>query len=64
MISKDMSIFELLQKYPEAKKILKEHGMSCLGCMGAEQETIEAGARMHGIDLSTLLKELRSQDVK
>lgn len=58
MITKDMSIFEALQKHPAARDVFKKHGMHCLDCMGSTEETIEAGAKMHGIDLTILLKEL------
>lgn len=58
MFNKDMSILEALQAHPKVREVFKKHGMACLTCMGAVQESIEAGARMHGIDLDTLLAEL------
>lgn len=60
MYNKDMSIMEALQTHPQAREVFKKHGMACLGCMGAMQESIEAGARMHGIDLEALLAELEA----
>lgn len=60
MITKDTSIFEVIQTHPEVREVFKKFGMGCLGCMGAEAETIEAGAHMHGIDLDQLLKELNN----
>jgi len=60
MFNKDMSIMEALQTHPKAKEVFKKHGMACLSCMGAIQESIEAGARMHGIDLESLLAELEA----
>ena len=62
MFTKDMSLMEALQAHPKAKDIFKEHAMACLSCMGAMAETIESGARMHGIDLDTLLDELNNLD--
>ncbi len=53
-----MTIFDVLQKHPEAREILKQHGMHCLDCMGATLESVEAGAKMHGIKLEQLLNEL------
>jgi len=58
MFYKDMSILEALQAHPRAKEIFVKHGMACLSCMGAVEESIEAGAQMHGIDINTLLEEL------
>jgi len=58
MFRKDMSILEALQEHPRARDVFKKHGMACLGCMGAMQESIEAGAQMHGLDIEVLMKEL------
>ncbi|MCW2278403.1 DUF1858 domain-containing protein [Heliophilum fasciatum] len=58
MISKDMKLMDLLQRYPGAEEILARHGMSCIFCMGASMETIEEGARMHSLNLEALLAEL------
>lgn len=58
MFCKEMSIMEALQRHPKARDIFKKHGMGCLSCMGAVQESVEAGANMHGIDINTLVNEL------
>lgn len=62
MITKDMSILDIMQKFPHSQEVFKNYGMGCLSCMGAEQETLEAGARMHGIDLDKLMKSLNDLD--
>lgn len=59
-ITKDLSILEVLRAYPEVRPIFARHGMGCLECMGAMAETIETGARMHGIKLEELLADLNS----
>lgn len=58
MISKDMSLIELIKAYPQAKNILERHGMACSRCMGIVDETIEKAARRHGLDVETLLADL------
>lgn len=58
MFNKDTRINEILQVAPDAREIFDRFGMGCLGCMGAEMETLENGARMHGIDLQALLEAL------
>ncbi|MCL4439321.1 MAG: DUF1858 domain-containing protein [Firmicutes bacterium] len=58
MFRKDMSIMEALQVHPKARDVFKKHGMACLSCMGAVQESIQAGADMHSIDIDGLLNEL------
>ncbi|MGI9951113.1 DUF1858 domain-containing protein [Moorellaceae bacterium AZ2] len=59
-ITKDLSIMEVLQAYPEVRPIFARHGMGCLTCMGAMAETIESGARVHGIKLEELLADLNN----
>ncbi|KKM12949.1 disulfide oxidoreductase [Clostridiales bacterium PH28_bin88] len=58
MITKDMSILEVLQAYPQARDVFARHGMGCIECMGAEGESLEDGARMHGLNLQVLLEDL------
>ena len=60
MITKDMAIGEVVEKYPETVEVFMSHGLRCMGCMMAMMETIEQGARSHGIDPKKLLKELNS----
>jgi hybrid cluster-associated redox disulfide protein len=56
--TKDMSILEALQSDPRARDVFTAHGLACIGCMGAMMESIEDGARMHGIDPSAIVREL------
>jgi hybrid cluster-associated redox disulfide protein len=56
--TKDMSILEALQVDPRAMEVFAEHGMGCIGCMGVTMESIENGARMHGLDPVALLADL------
>lgn len=58
MFYKEMSLMEALQRHPKARDIFKRHGMGCLSCMGAVQESVEAGANMHGINVDLLVNEL------
>lgn len=57
-ITKDMSIIEIVQKYPETVDVFRSHGMGCLGCAAARFENIEQGASAHGIDINTLIVDL------
>lgn len=57
-ITKDMTIGDILEKYPEAVEILVKHGFHCVGCHVAGFETLEQGAEAHGIDIKKLLKEI------
>jgi hybrid cluster-associated redox disulfide protein len=60
MITGDMSITEIVEKYPKTADILLSYGMHCFGCMAARFENLEQGALAHGIDVQRLLKDLNS----
>ena len=55
---KEMSIFEALAAEPEARDVFDRHGMACSLCIGAQSETIEAGAILHQVDPDIVVDEL------
>lgn len=57
-ITKDMSIGNVVQEYPETVPVFLEHGLGCLGCALARFENIAQGAQAHGIDIETLIAAL------
>lgn len=57
-ITKDMTLGEIMQDYPEAIDVMLNYGLHCVGCHIAFTETIEQGAEAHGIDLGKLLKDM------
>ncbi len=57
-ITKEMSILEAVQTWPETAAVFMEFGMGCLGCMAARFENIEQGATAHGIDVDALIAAL------
>lgn len=58
MIHKDMLILEVLQQYPQTKKVFDRYSMPCDRCMGAVHGSLADGARMHGVPLEVLIQEL------
>ncbi|MCX7678095.1 MAG: DUF1858 domain-containing protein [Spirochaetes bacterium] len=63
-IEKTMTFGELVKKFPNAVPILAEYGMHCIGCHIAIYETIEQGARAHGLDdaeIETLINRLNEK---
>ncbi|MGL4772393.1 MAG: DUF1858 domain-containing protein [Clostridium sp.] len=58
MITKDMTIGELVKNNPEKAEVLMSFGMGCVGCPSAQAETVEEAAMVHGINLDVLLKAL------
>ena len=57
-ITKDMSILEVVQKYPDTAMVFMYAGMGCLGCAAAHLENIEQGCMAHGIDADALVEAL------
>jgi hybrid cluster-associated redox disulfide protein len=57
-ITKETTIIEALQVHPKAREVFARHGLGCIGCMGAAMESIENGARMHGVDPEALIRDL------
>ena len=57
-ITKDMSIMEVVQSYPDTVPVFMYAGMGCFGCMAARFENIDQGAMAHGIDVDALVDAL------
>ena len=55
MITKDMTIGEIVKNYPEKIEVLASAGM---GCPSAQMETVEEAALVHGLDIEELLAKL------
>lgn len=57
-ITKDMSILEVVQNYPDTIAVFANAGMGCIGCAASRFENIEQGALAHGIDVDALIDGL------
>ncbi len=67
-ISKTMLIADIVALCPEAKDVLAEYGLHCIGCAGNAFETLREGCAGHGFsdeeidelvdDLNTMIDEL------
>ncbi len=53
-----LTIPELVQRYPHVRAVLDRHGLAGCGGPWGPPETLEFFARAHGVDLSQLLSEL------
>lgn len=59
LITKDMTIGEVVSKYPQTMPIFFSYGLPCVGCHVAQWESVEEGALAHGIkDIDSLVKDL------
>jgi len=61
-INKDIPIGELIINHPAAFEVLLKRGFHCIGCGLAAYETLEQGAKVHGMDdaaIEGLVAELK-----
>jgi len=59
-ITKDMTFNQVLQMSPEVAKVLGQFNLGCVGCMGAMNESLEQGARAHGLDVNEIITALNA----
>ena len=55
-ITKEMGIMDIVTQYPETLEVFAQFGMGCIGCAAARFENLEAGAKVHGIDVDEMVK--------
>jgi len=60
MITKEMTIADILRHYPQTLQILKRYGLDCSDCQLADFEELEHGAGVHHADIEALLAELNA----
>ena len=58
MVTKDMTIREVLQASPSTADVFMKYGMHCLGCPSATGESVAQAAMVHGIDVEKLMEDL------
>ncbi len=58
MITRDMTIEEIIRKYPETINVFRKFGLNCMECQIAAVEEVEHGADVHQVDVDQLLDEL------
>jgi hybrid cluster-associated redox disulfide protein len=62
-ITADMKIADVLKEYPSSRKVFEKYIPACVKCGGATAETIQRGAKMHGLDLDIFLTELNRSPI-
>ena len=59
-ITKDMTIEEVIQRFPETIRVFSQYGVGCLGCSAAQYDNVEQGAVIHGVDTDRLVEDLNA----
>jgi len=60
-ITKEMGIMDIVTSHPETMEVFAQFGMGCIGCAAAHFENLEAGARVHGIDVDAMVKAMNDK---
>lgn len=58
--TKEMLISEALKLHPKAVEIFFKYNLGCVGCMVAAGESVEAGAKAHGVNPDDLINDLNT----
>jgi len=58
MITRDMTIEDVIHRYPQTIPIFRHFGLECMECQIAAFEAVEHGAGVHKVDVEQLLEEL------
>lgn len=58
LITKDMNIAEVVEKYPPTREVFFEMGLGCMGCVASQFETLEEGLKAHGLNVAEVIKKL------
>lgn len=60
-ITRDMTLGDIISRYPETAEVMMKYGLHCVGCHVAAFETLEQGAKAHGMsdkDIESMLAEM------
>jgi len=60
-IKKNIPINDLINNHPDVIPVLMGYGLHCVGCAFAQHDTIETGAKMHGMneeEVEMMLKDV------
>ena len=54
IVTKETNIGQLLEDYPKTAEVFMGFGLHCAGCMAATFDTLEQGAKSHGLSDETI----------
>jgi hybrid cluster-associated redox disulfide protein len=48
-VEKSANLGDVLKNYPLVAEVLIDYGLHCIGCVASAYDTIEQGAKIHGL---------------
>lgn len=64
ILTKDDILYNVVQDSVRAAELLTEYGLHCVSCYFSEWDTVETGARIHGMtdeEINTMIDEINEQ---
>ena len=59
-ITEEMTIREVIDKYPETMPVFFNHNIGCVGCPSSSFEKIKDIAMVHGTDVKAFVRDLNA----
>jgi hybrid cluster-associated redox disulfide protein len=59
-VTKDMTFAAVMRMHPDVVKVLSRYNLGCIGCMGAQNESLEQGCAAHGINVDDILADINA----
>ena len=59
-ITRDMTFAQVMKMHRDVIKVLAGYNLGCIGCSGAQAESLEQGCTAHGLDVDDLLRDLNA----
>jgi|UniRef100_C6DZ46 hybrid cluster-associated redox disulfide protein len=57
-VTKDMTFAAVMRMHPDVVKVLAKYNLGCIGCMGAQNESLEQGCAAHGINVDEIVADI------
>ncbi len=57
-ITEDMKLKDVISNHVQVAKVFKKYNLGCIGCKGADEDTIRMVAVNYGLDVHQFVKEL------
>jgi hybrid cluster-associated redox disulfide protein len=64
ILDKDTILMNVVLESQRTAELLTEYGLHCIGCSFNEMDTVETGARVHGMtdqEIEDMIKEINEQ---
>lgn len=59
-INKDMTFAQVMRMHPDVVKVLAKYKLGCVGCMGAQNESLEQGCNAHGLEVDAVVADINA----